>query len=144
MPKISFLVSAYNSERFMDRRLRNLLVEQTEKDIEVIVVDSCSEQNEKAIVDKWQAMYPEKVVYLKQDKRTPYGVSWLDGMKIAKSSWVCNSNTDDLFHKNFASIMSNSASKLLNDQCKMSFAYTGIHVVNEQGKTVAAGERPPQ
>lgn len=37
--KISYLISAYKSERFIDRRLRNLLSEQTDNDSEVIVID---------------------------------------------------------------------------------------------------------
>ncbi len=55
MRKVSAVVSTYNSEKFIYGRLINL-TEQTlykKKDLEIIVIDSNSKENEKAIVEKF-------------------------------------------------------------------------------------------
>lgn len=138
MYKISFLVSAYKSERFMDRRLRNLLSEQSDRESEVIVIDSNSPENEQAIVEKWQGLFPDRLRYIRQSERTPYGVSWIEGWKIARGKFVCNANTDDFCRPNFTSTVFDNFSK-----SNSAFCYTGIHVINELGETLGGGLREP-
>lgn len=141
-PKISYLVSTYKAERFMDRRLRNLLSEQSDQDTEVIVIDSDSPEDEKSIVFKWQSLFPDRVKYIKQTHRTPYGVSWLEGWRQAQGFLVCNANTDDLCYPDHAKLVFNRFySNFLKNE-KTAFAYTGIHVINEDGKTLGMGTRP--
>jgi glycosyltransferase involved in cell wall biosynthesis len=143
MSKISYLISTYKAERFMDRRLRNLLCEQNEKDIEVVVVDSASPEDERGIVEKWEAMFPDRVQYIRQDERTPYGVSWLVGWQYANGLFVCNANTDDLCDPDHAGkVFSAFYSSFLRNK-NIAFCYTGIHVINELGKTLGMGQRPP-
>jgi glycosyltransferase involved in cell wall biosynthesis len=140
MPKISYLISTYNAERFMDARLRNLLTTQMEQDTEVIVVDSRSPQDEKSIVDKWQEMFPDRITYILQDERTPYGVSWLEAWSAAKGEFVCNANTDDMIYPQFSNIIYDAFSAASSD---IGFAYTGIHVVDEKQQTLGMGQKQP-
>lgn len=138
-PKISFLVSAYKAEKFIDRRLRNLLVHQTEKDIEVIVVDSASPENEKEVVEKWQSAFPEKVTYIRQPERTPYGVSWLEAYKVAKGEFCANANCDDLIYPDFTTRVYETF-KTLDD--RVAFLYTGLDTVSEDGRILGRGIKP--
>jgi glycosyltransferase involved in cell wall biosynthesis len=95
---VSAIVSAYNSERFMQGRLQNL-VEQTlylKDQLEIIVIDSASPQNEKKIVEEWMARY-ENIRYLRTEEReTVYG-AWNRGIKLASGRYIINANTDDRF-----------------------------------------------
>lgn len=137
IPKISFLISAYKAERFMEARLKNLL-DQTDPNLEVIVVDSASPENEKAICDKF---VDSRLVYVRQDVRTPYGVSWLDGWKIAKGEYVCNANADDLIDPKFVEITYEAIK--LSGLHNLGFAYTGIAVYDENNVLKGAGIKPP-
>lgn len=64
---------------------------------EIIVVDSCSTDNTEELLTK-EYLNDTKVIWFKQDERTPYGVSWLEGWRIARGNIVANSNTDDRSH----------------------------------------------
>src|SRR6188474_155756 len=101
MFKVSYLISAYKAERFMENRLRNLLCEQSDDSSEVIIVDSASPESEGIIADKWQQMFPERVKYIRQVERTSYGASWLEAWQHAEGLFVCNANSDDLIGPDF-------------------------------------------
>lgn len=141
--KISYLVSTYKSESFIDRRMRNLLVDQNDKNLEVIVVDSCSPENEKEIVEKWQSLFPEQVKYVRQPNRTPYGVSWLEAWKMATGTFVCNANTDDFCDPRFNFVVHKEFALARQKNQNVAFAYTGIQVINEAGTVLSRGIKPP-
>lgn len=93
MVDISYVTSCYNSERFLDGLIENLL-QQTEEDFEHIIVDSASTDSSVDIVKKWMDK-DARIKLIEQSKRTPYGVSWLVGWQAAQGKVVTNSNTDD-------------------------------------------------
>ena len=95
---VSAIVSTYNAERFIRGRLQNL-IEQTlykKGQLEIIVIDSCSPQNEKQRVDEF-TRYHGNIVYIRTPEReTVYG-AWNRGIRLAKGKYVVNANTDDRF-----------------------------------------------
>ncbi len=62
MKKVSIIVPVYNVEKYIDKCL-NSLVNQTLKDIEVIVVNDGSPDNSEKIINKYVSKYPEIVKY---------------------------------------------------------------------------------
>ncbi len=92
-PQISYICSTFNSEQFIDGFLDNLLFQDVD-DFEIIVVDSASTDATCAIAESW-VMKDSRVKVIKQSKRTPYGVSWLEGWRESKGMIVANSNSDD-------------------------------------------------
>ncbi len=91
--QLSYICSCYNAERFLDGFIDNLLSQDLE-DFEILIVDSQSTDDSLAIARSWMAK-DQRVKILQQAKRTPYGVSWLDGWKAAVGKIVTNSNSDD-------------------------------------------------
>lgn len=60
MKKVSIIIPVYNVEKYIDRCL-NSLVNQTLKDIEIIVVNDGSPDNSQNIIDKYVKKYPRKI-----------------------------------------------------------------------------------
>ena len=60
MPKVSIIVPVYNVERYIVRSMDSL-VNQTLKDIEIIVVNDGSTDNSKKIIEIYQKKYPNKI-----------------------------------------------------------------------------------
>ena len=105
--KVSAIVSTYKSEKFISGCLRDL-VNQTlyEQDqLEIIVIDSNSPENEGEIVKEFQAKYPHIVYHRTFDRETLYA-AWNRGIKMAQGEYITNANTDDRFAQNALKLMS--------------------------------------
>ena len=60
MPKVSIIVPVYNVDRYLVRSMDSL-VNQTLKDIEIIVVNDGSTDNSKKLIEIYQEKYPNKI-----------------------------------------------------------------------------------
>ena len=141
MTEISYVVSCYNSERFLDGLLENLL-EQTHQDFEVIVVDSKSTDGSADIVKAWLDR-DNRIQLIEQPERTPYGVSWLTGWQQARGKVVGNSNTDDRSYawRGTQVINARNQARLRSDA--RHFFYYGGYETRKNGVGVAKGTPPP-
>lgn len=141
-PKISYLVSTYKSEAFMARHLDDLLNGQTDPDFEIIVIDSDSPERDGEIAQEYAAR-DDRVKYIKQPKRTNYGVSWLKGWEQAKGEYVSNSNTDDLHHPTFNAVIYNAMLRPgLRSTSRVGFCYAGLDVIGVDGVIKASNTKP--
>ena len=83
MPKISIIVPVYNTEKYIKRCL-NSLVNQTLKDIEIIVVNDGSTDKSETIIKEYEQKYMKKIKYLVKkngglsDARN-YGIKYATG-----------------------------------------------------------------
>ncbi len=93
MNEISYICSCYNSAEFLDGLIDNLQG-QSNRDWELIVVDSASTDCSVKIVEGWMED-DDRIHLIEQPERTPYGVSWLTGWLQADGDIVCNTNSDD-------------------------------------------------
>ncbi len=91
---VSAIVSTYNSERFMRGCLEDLENQTIANKIEIIVVDSGSEQDEESIVKEFQKKY-SNIKYIKTDNRENVYTAWNRAIKAASGRYVSNANTDD-------------------------------------------------
>lgn len=139
MPKISYLVSTYDSGSFLDAHLSNLLEHQTDPDFEIVIVNPASPGTDAIIAQKW-AMMDSRVNYIYHDVRESYGASWLRAWRAAKSPVVMNSNTDDFHAPETTALVSEAMN---NAPASVAFCYGGITVINEKQQLVARGLKPP-
>ena len=96
--RVSAIVSAYNSERFIRERLQNL-IEQTlyrKNQLEIIVIDSGSQQAEGQIVREFMRQ-SDHIVYVRTPQRESVYGAWNRGIRLANGKYIINANTDDRF-----------------------------------------------
>jgi glycosyltransferase involved in cell wall biosynthesis len=145
MPKLSYLVSTYDAGHYLDRHIADLLEKQTDQDFEIVVMNPDSPGTDDMIGRKW-ADIDSRVKYLYWPKREWYGTSWLRAWQCATGDFVINSNTDDYhaptttaaFHKNMT-----YATSGMHAGRKIGFCYAGIQVIDENGKMLGGGIKPP-
>ncbi|MEY2407994.1 MAG: hypothetical protein QOF48_664, partial [Verrucomicrobiota bacterium] len=90
---ISVLVSTYNSERYLRACLQDLEDQTIAHRMEIIVIDSGSEQNERGIVEDFQRRHGN-IVYLRTERETLYA-AWNRGVRMARGQFITNANSDD-------------------------------------------------
>ena len=91
---VSAIVSTYNSEGFIRECIEDLEAQTIANRLEIVVVDSCSQQNEKAIVEELQKKYLN-IKYIRTDQRETVYQAWNRGIKAATGKYITNANTDD-------------------------------------------------
>ena len=93
MIKVSIIVPVYNVYNYLDKCL-NSLVNQTLKDIEIIVVNDGSPDNSEEIIAKYQKAYPQKI---KAYKKKNGGLSDARnyGIKKATGEYIAFVDSDD-------------------------------------------------
>ena len=94
--RLSAIVSTCNSSFFLKGCLNNLTKQSLylTNNLEIIVVDSGSDENEKEIVHSFQKKY-DKIKYLRTSKRESLYQAWNRGIKASTGEYLTNANTDD-------------------------------------------------
>ena len=92
--RVSAIVSVYNAERFIDGCLEDLENQTLADDMEIIVIDSGSQQNEEEIVSSYQDRY-DNIRYVKTRQRETVYQAWNRAIAIAKGEYITNANADD-------------------------------------------------
>lgn len=96
MIKVSALVSLYNAMEFVEGCLEDL-VQQTifqRGEMEIVVIDSNSPQDERSVVELYQARYPNIVYHRTEERETLYQ-AWNRGIELARGQYLTNANADD-------------------------------------------------
>ncbi|MCX8042728.1 MAG: glycosyltransferase, partial [Desulfobacterota bacterium] len=95
---VSAIVSTYNAERFIRGCLEDLVVQTLYQKglLEIIVINSGSQENEETIVREFQMRHPH-IVYFKTERETLYA-AWNRGVQIARGKYLTTANTDDRHH----------------------------------------------
>lgn len=91
---VSAIVSTFNAARFMRGCMEDLEGQTISDKIEIIIVDSGSEQNEGDIIRELQQRYPN-IRYTRTDKRESVYAAWNRGIRLANGKYITNANTDD-------------------------------------------------
>lgn len=97
MVKVSVIVPIYNVSEFLDRCL-NSIVNQTLKDIEIILINDGSTDDSKVIIDKYMNQY--KNIILIDKKNEGVGKARNDGIKKASGEYIIFVDSDDYIKEN--------------------------------------------
>lgn len=95
MPKVSAIVSTYNSEQFLRGCLDDLLAQTLyqQGELEIIIVNAGSKQHEHRIIRDYLAQGVPLVVIT--SLREPLYSSWNRAIQIATGEYLTSANTDD-------------------------------------------------
>ena len=101
---VSAIVSVYNCERFIEGCLEDLENQTIADKIEIVIVNSGSQQNEESIIKRFQERY-RNIVYLKTQERETIYAAWNRGIKASSGKYITNANSDDRHCRNAFEIM---------------------------------------
>ena len=105
MPRISVIVPNYNHDRFLRRRLSSIYG-QTYKNIEVILLDDCSSDRSRSVLDQYATAYPEitRTLYNDRNSGSPFR-QWAKGIKAATGDLVWVAESDDFCDERFLEVL---------------------------------------
>jgi len=105
MPEISILIPAYNCSKTIKRCLNSVL-EQTYKDIEIIIINDGSSDDTLAIIEQIKEKNPLKTIKIIDKKNTGFGHSINSALEYAEGKYIAILEADDWIEKDAYKIMS--------------------------------------
>ena len=129
-PLISAIVSTYASDRFLRGCLDDLLSQTIADQLEIIVVNSGSPENERTIVNEYLDSHDNIVSVHTPFRETVYQ-AWNRGVLMARGDFLTSANTDDRHRHDALEVMSNT----LSNNPDAILTYAGYYVTEEENET---------
>lgn len=129
MPLVSVIIPNYNHAPYLKQRIDSVL-EQTFQDFEVIILDDCSPDNSREIIEQYR--HHPKVVHIEYNTTnsgSPFK-QWKKGIDLAKGKYIWIAESDDWAEKDFLEVL------LLkfNEYDNLGIVYCQSNAVDENGK----------
>lgn len=129
MPKVSVIIPNYNHARFLRQRIDSVL-NQTFRDFEVIILDDCSTDNSRNIIESYRENKKiTHIIYNERNSGSPFK-QWQKGIEMAEGEYVWIAESDDWCEADF---LSEVVSLLKSDE-HIGIAFCNSHWVDENGK----------
>lgn len=104
MPQVSVIVPNYNHAPYLRQRLDSIF-NQTFQDFEVIILDDCSTDNSKEIIEEYRKrLQVSHIVYNETNSGSPFK-QWAKGFDLAQGEYIWIAESDDWAELNFLAEM---------------------------------------
>lgn len=128
MPKFSVIIPNFNHASFLTERISSVLM-QTFTDFEVIILDDCSTDNSKEIIEQFRGNKKiSSIVYNDTNTGSPFQ-QWAKGILLATGEWIWIAESDDIANPSFL--------EKINDQTNLhpvaGLIYTDSKIINNEG-----------
>ena len=135
---VTAIVSTYNSEEFMRGCLEDLVGQTLFKtgELEILVIDSGSQQNERAIVQEFQKANGN-IVYVPTE-REPLYAAWNRAIGLARGRYLTNANTDDRHREEALEVMA----RTLDERPEVALVFGDMAMSETPNETFANARKP--
>ena len=138
-PLVSVIMPVYNAGSFLMPAIKSIL-NQTYKNIELIIVNDCSSDNSLNIILEFKKLYPNVITVLNLKKTLNRGGDSCanKGLEAAKGTYVARMDADDVAHptrieKQAAYLEAHPSTFLVG---------SNAYVIDENGKTIGEKNEP--
>ena len=96
MKVLTILIPVYNTERYLERCLDSILVDDVRNDLEVLIVNDGSQDGSADIIKKYASKYPDVITFVDKENGG-HGSTINVGIKNAKGKYFKVLDSDDWF-----------------------------------------------
>lgn len=126
-PKISVIMSAYNSDRYIEESILSIL-NQTFRDFELIIIDDCSTDSVPEVIKKYQELDP-RILAIRNETNSGVAVSRNKGIKLAKADYIAIMDSDDIAYPKRLEIQYN----FIENNPDVALIGCGTEIIDENG-----------
>ena len=124
-PLISIIIPNYNHAKFLNKRINSIL-QQTYNNYEIIILDDCSTDNSKEIIEEYRSNPKvSQIIYNDSNSGTTFK-QWEKGLNISKGEYIWIAESDDYCDNDILETLVNEINKSNN----VSIAYCSSQYVD--------------
>jgi glycosyltransferase involved in cell wall biosynthesis len=136
-PKVSVVIPNYNHARYLQQRIDSVLC-QTYTDLELIILDDCSTDESKAIIETYRnEPRVSHIIYNETNSGNPF-IQWNKGIELSKGEYIWIAESDDWCETIFLQTILEGLEK--NDDTV--FGYCQSFCVNDAGDIIFQSNYP--
>jgi len=133
--KVSVIIPNYNHAEYLPKRIESVL-NQSYKNLEIIILDDCSPDNSREIISKYAAGDARiKTVYNEHNSGSTFK-QWNKGFSLAKGKYIWIAESDDYADNSFLATLL----PFLEGNDKVGLAYSASYTVDEHNAILDEGE----
>lgn len=132
-PKVSVVIPTYNRAHLISRAIKSVL-DQTYKDLEIIVVDDGSTDNTEKIIKSFQ---DGRIRYIQHNKNKGASAARNTGIKASKGEYIAFQDSDDEW---FPDKLEQQIKAFDNASPKVGVIYSGFYRIEDDKKTYIPGD----
>lgn len=96
-PLVSVICLCYNHEKYVEESLESV-INQSYTNIELIIIDDCSTDNSKKVIEKWLLKHPT-ITFISNKRNLGNTTSFNKAVKFSKGEYIIDLATDDILLK---------------------------------------------
>lgn len=101
---VSVIIPLYNGEKFIRKTIQSVL-NQTYKDVEIVVADDCSTDNSKEVIfNEFGDLIGKKIIYVRNQKNMERSYTRNRGFEVSKGEYVFFLDQDDEWEEDYVVI----------------------------------------
>lgn len=124
---VSIVLPVYNGEKYLAQSIESVL-NQTYKNIELIIVNDCSTDSSEEIILKYKSQ-DDRIVYIKNDVNSKLPQSLNNGFAIAKGEYYSWTSDDNMYHQNAIETMMKS----IENDSNLALVYFDYNAIDSDG-----------
>lgn len=128
---VSVIIPNFNHARYLNQRIESVL-DQTYQDFEVIILDDCSTDDSRNIIEQYRNHPKVKQIVFNEINSGSTFLQWEKGIALAKGDYIWIAESDDYADNNFLE----SLTRIVEKNPNVGLAYCGSNTVNEDGKII--------
>ncbi|MCX2482118.1 glycosyltransferase family 2 protein [Pedobacter sp. MR2016-24] len=131
MSRVSVIVPNYNHSKYLVQRIESILA-QTYQDFEVLILDDCSTDNSKEIIENYRNNPKvSQIIYNEKNSRSPF-IQWRKGIEASRGEYIWIAESDDWCEATLLEDLIKGIIK--DDNCVISYCQSSC--VDETGKII--------
>ena len=126
---VSIILPTFNGHKYLPQLLESL-ISQTHKNLEIIVLDDCSQDNTVKIVEQY-TLIDNRIKVIVNEKNIGINKNFEKGVKLARGEYIFLCDQDDIWDKNKV--------KKMTDMLKKGYhlVYCDLRVIDSEGNIIS-------
>lgn len=131
---VSIICTSYNYEKYIAQALQSFVNQKTNFDYEIIVVDDCSTDNSRSIIEAFRTNFPDKVRVFLNNENKGITKTWISICQEARGKYIARCDADDYWIDKFKL---QKQVDLLESHPNSKWCNTNFNIVDEENHVIA-------